>query len=109
MAQGIIKNSDIKTAAAIETSKLALSVVDDVVTGGSSDVLSANMGKQLEDGKVSVTEYQFHQMLLESYFLNISWDAFIDQTLVDGTNTTMTFDSANQQYDFTTGQILQKC
>ena len=49
----------------------------------------------------------YEDLLGSSVYFNCSWDAFADQTLVDTGNSTMTYDSTKDLYDFTIGEVLQ--
>jgi len=49
----------------------------------------------------------YQDLLMNSKYLNCSWDDFSTEDLVDAGSTTMDYDSTNTQYDFTVGEILQ--
>lgn len=54
------------------------------------------------------TEDMYQDLLNNSIYLNVTWDGFIDQNLIDTTiSGIMDFDLQNEEYDFTAGEILQ--
>ena len=56
---------------------------------------------------LSSTKDMYQDLLCDSIYLNITWDNFIDESLIDNGNSTMDFDVLSEEYDFIAGEILQ--
>lgn len=56
---------------------------------------------------LSIESDFYSDFLNDSIFLRSTYDDFEDESLIDATPTTMSFDALNHRYDFTAGQVLQ--
>jgi len=56
---------------------------------------------------LSSTRDMYQDLLRNSIYLNVTWDSFIDESLIDAGSSTMDFDILSEEYDFTAGEILQ--
>ncbi len=104
--------SDVKNSLEIDSG--ALQLVGDALTPGADKYYGTNSSgtKGFFDvasgsGDLTATADKYADLLNNSQYMNCSFDNFTDETLVNTGTTTMTYNSGNNQYAFTTGQVLE--
>jgi len=106
--------SDPNTTVIIKESELTsnlTTVLYGIVEPRLSGSLPDHQHTRLEGSGGILSEYpakdMYQDLLRNSIYLNVTWDSFIDESLINTGSSTMDFDPLNEEYDFTTGEILQ--